>query len=147
MKKIPVQTESAIVIRTDFSNEPAWKKICAAIRKPVHDSKEDVEFLADVEFVDNAEYQGVTKDKLLKLIPKDYYQYQSFILIADSTTISQSDHPLLVVDLQDRPGREFRAIPSAIQAIENNLSIANMDFEDFAESVDDKGIFRGFADM
>jgi hypothetical protein len=28
--------------------------------------------------------------------------------------------------------------------IENNLSIANMDFEEFAENVDDDGIFRGF---
>ncbi|HLF89873.1 MAG TPA: hypothetical protein VI451_13065 [Anaerolineales bacterium] len=41
-------------------------------------------------------------------------------------------------------GREFRAIPSQIQGIENNLSIANMDFEEFADSVDEDGVFRGF---
>jgi hypothetical protein len=41
-------------------------------------------------------------------------------------------------------GREFRAIPTAVQSIENNLSIANMDFEDFAEAVDEDGVFRGF---
>jgi hypothetical protein len=35
-------------------------------------------------------------------------------------------------------------LPSQIQAIENNLSIANMDFEDFADSVDADGVFRGF---
>jgi hypothetical protein len=28
--------------------------------------------------------------------------------------------------------------------IENNLSIANMDFEAFAENADPDGIFRGF---
>jgi uncharacterized protein DUF6924 len=39
---------------------------------------------------------------------------------------------------------EFRAIPSQIQGIENNLSIANMDFEGFAEAVNEDGVFRGF---
>jgi hypothetical protein len=28
--------------------------------------------------------------------------------------------------------------------IENNLSLANMDFEEFAEAVDPDGVFRGF---
>jgi hypothetical protein len=41
-------------------------------------------------------------------------------------------------------GREFRTIPSKIQGIENNLSIANMDFEEFANTVDERGVFRGF---
>lgn len=42
------------------------------------------------------------------------------------------------------PGRTFRALPSEVNGIESNLSIANMDWEDFAESVDDDGVFRGF---
>jgi hypothetical protein len=29
-------------------------------------------------------------------------------------------------------------------SVENNLSLANLDFVDFAESVDDTGVFRGF---
>ena len=29
-------------------------------------------------------------------------------------------------------------------SVENNLSIANMDWEEFADAVDDAGIFRGF---
>jgi uncharacterized protein DUF6924 len=28
--------------------------------------------------------------------------------------------------------------------VENNLSLANMDFEEFADSVDADGVFRGF---
>jgi hypothetical protein len=50
----------------------------------------------------------------------------------------------LVVDLFEEPGRTFRAVPSAIQSIENNLSIANMDFWEFADNVDAAGVFRGF---
>jgi hypothetical protein len=138
MNRIPIQTESPIVLRTDFSSEPAWKKICAAIRKPVDDLE------ADVEFVDDPEFQGVTKDKLWKLVPKDYYH--SFIFIVDSLTIAQPDQPLLVVDLEDKPGREFRTVPSQVGLIGANLSEANMDFEEFAEAVDDGGVFRGFAE-
>lgn len=29
-------------------------------------------------------------------------------------------------------------------SVENNLSIANMGFEEFADSADEKGVFRGF---
>jgi hypothetical protein len=29
--------------------------------------------------------------------------------------------------------------------IENNLSTANMDFAEFADEVDDDGVFRGFS--
>jgi hypothetical protein len=31
-----------------------------------------------------------------------------------------------------------------VQSIENNLSIANMDFAEFADSVNEDGVFRGF---
>ena len=41
-------------------------------------------------------------------------------------------------------GATFRCVPSAVQAVENNLSIANMDFEEFAGAVDEDGVFRGF---
>ncbi|MFN4904330.1 MAG: DUF6924 domain-containing protein [Planctomycetota bacterium] len=36
-----------------------------------------------------------------------------------------------------------RLILSSIQSIENNLSIGNMDFQDFANNTDSEGIFRG----
>jgi len=46
--------------------------------------------------------------------------------------------------LYEEYGREFCAIPSQIQGIETNLTIANMDFEEFADSVGADGVFRGF---
>jgi hypothetical protein len=49
-----------------------------------------------------------------------------------------------VVDLLDEPGRTFRAIPPAIQAIDNNLAIANTYFSEFAEKFDLDGVFRDF---
>jgi hypothetical protein len=35
-------------------------------------------------------------------------------------------------------------VPSRACDIENNLSLANMAFHDFADSVDPDGVFRGF---
>ena len=137
MKRIP-ETENLLVLRTDFSNQAAWERICAIIRKPVGVFR----FRANVDFVDDIEYAGITKDQLLELLPKEYSH--SFIILVDRTATSLPNYPLLIVDLYERSGREFRAVPSQIQGIENNLSIANMDFEEFAESVDESGVFRGF---
>ena len=59
--------------------------------------------------------------------------------------MTHPDHALLVLDLlEESAGGEFRAVPSAVQSIENNLSIGNMDFDDFATAAGDDGVFRGF---
>jgi hypothetical protein len=135
MKRLP-ETEYALVLRTDFSDQAAWEVICAAVRQPVDG------YQAYVDFLDDVEYANVTEDELLGLVPENYLH--TFIILADQTAMAIPDHPLLVVDLYEGSGRAFRAIPSQIQTIENNLSMANMDFEEFAERVDGGGVFRGF---
>jgi hypothetical protein len=140
MKRLPT-TANALVLRTDFSDQSAWAAICETIQKPVGIFR----FRANVEFLDDAAYAGISKDQLLELIPHDYNH--SFIIVVDQTAILQPDHPLLILDLYQRAGKEFRAVSSQIQGIENNLSIANMDFEEFAESVDEDGVFRGFPEI
>jgi uncharacterized protein DUF6924 len=139
VKSIP-ETEDALVLRTDFSNSAAWDKICAAIREPV-----GVEgFQAYVEFVSDPEYDGASVEQVLSAIPKDYDH--SFLFIVDQMALNHAEQPVLVLDLESEPGQTFRAIPSQMSAVENNLSIANMDFEDFTEATDPDGIFRGFND-
>jgi hypothetical protein len=139
MKQLPMTTASP-VLRTDFSNQAAWKAICREIREP-----SDEGFEANVEFIDDPAFDKLSKEQLLTSLPKDYH---TFIVIVDQKAVSDDEHPLLVVNLYDglgsEVGEEFRAIPSAIQAIENNLSIANMDFADFAGAVDSGGVFRGY---
>ena len=71
-------------------------------------------------------------------------QYRTFMFVVDDVTIRDADHPVLVIDLADQPGRTFRVIPSRMWSVENNLSLANMDFDEFADAVDTGGIFRGF---
>jgi len=95
-----------------------------------------------VDFVSDPKYDGLTADQLPSLLSED--SPLSFALIIDRTALSHPDHPILVIDLRDEPGRTFRVIPSALWEVENNLSIANMGFDEFANAVDQEGIFRGF---
>ena len=124
------------MIRTDFSDDTTWEEICDEIREPQE------HFSANLEFVNDAQYKNATRKQLLDLVPDDYAH--SFLIVADRGSMTQPEHALVVIDLFGERGREFRAVPSQIQSIENNLSIANMGFEDFADAVDDDGIFRGF---
>ncbi|MBU3863716.1 hypothetical protein KN815_06325 [Streptomyces sp. 4503] len=58
--------------------------------------------------------------------------------------MAAEEMPLLVIDLWDVRGRSIRVIATELWGIENNLSISNMYFEEFAESVDEDGVFRTF---
>ena len=137
MKQIP-DTENAPVLRTDFSDRVAWEEICIEIQRPVGLFR----FVAYVDFIDDLQYAAITRDQLLKLIPTGYNH--SFIVVVDRMAVSNPEHPLLVIDLFDDAHQEFRALPSQIQSIENNLSIGNMDFEDFMIALESDQIFRGF---
>lgn len=137
MTRLP-ETENTPVLRTDFLDEAAWVGVCAAIVRPVG------EFRAYVDFVDDGQYEGVATQQILSLIPMDYRH--SLIFVVDRETLNHPDQPILVVDLSEDSGRSFRVIPSEMWSVQNNLSLANMDFEEFAESVDPDGIFRGFRD-
>jgi hypothetical protein len=89
------------------------------------------------------EYNNLSVEQLTSLVPQD--SDHSFVFIVDRISLSHLERPILVVDLYDEPIRTFRVIPSQMWAVENNLSIANMDFSDFADAVDQDGIFRGFS--
>lgn len=124
-------------MRTSFVDPAAWAAIRAMIRAPVG------EFVAYVQFVDDPAYEDITKEQVMDLFRGR--SHHTFVIVADDASMTAADHPLLIVDLHTEPGRAFRAVPSAIQSIENNLSIANMDFAEFADAVDDHGLFRGFS--
>jgi hypothetical protein len=77
------------------------------------------------------------------------------LFIADSVTFGSPARPVLVVDLLDKclsvaefphiAGRvPFRCIPAALWEVENNLNLANLDWEDFAsQAVTEGGVYRG----
>lgn len=137
MKPLP-PTPDAIVLRTDYSDDAVWRAVCDAISAP---SPGDG-FLANVSFVDDRAYEGATPEDL---VAGATGSYRTFMFVVDAIAIGGAEHAVLVIDLADQPGRTFRVVPSEMWSVENNLSLANMDFDDFASSVDADGIHRGFA--
>ena len=145
------------VIRTDFSADEEWARVRELIAAPQTEFGQ--RFYAYVRYVSDEAYAGKDAKEVVHSLPDDYPGFLCFVV--DRATLTNGEYPILVIgfspnsvnpeDYQRSPSqtpeteiKTFRAIPSAIQSIENNLSIANMDFEEFARSVDAEGIFRGF---
>jgi hypothetical protein len=125
------------VIRTDFTDEATWRKLQRDIA-----ATNIMGFSANVRFIDERKYSGLTGQELLQRIP-GLSEY-GCIFVADTTTMSTTEHHLLVLDPSNPEGKTFRVIPSEVWGVENNLSLANMDYSEFADSADADGIFRGF---
>ena len=144
MKSIP-KTEHVLVLRTDFSDDSAWTSICVVIQEAMGEFRDRVDCLSD------PEYDGMTVEQLTaSLAPlvgerKPFEYQESFMFIVDRIALTHPDHPILVVDLYDEGGRTFRVIPSEIRDVEINLWLGNLDFDDFADHVDEDGIFRGIS--
>lgn len=133
-------TKDTPVIRTHFDDDAAWKTICDLIHQPRRVPGN--EFYAYVDFVEDPNLRDISEKELLAMVPRDYWH--TFLFVVDREAIQRHDFAVLVVDLCDEPGRTFRAIPAEVQGIQNNLSIANMDFYEFADRVGPDGVFRGF---
>ncbi|WP_298572035.1 DUF6924 domain-containing protein [Streptomyces luteogriseus] len=136
MAQFPCTLE-ALVVRTDFSADGAWDALRAALFSPSKDG-----FLANVALVDDRQYEGLTPDQALDLIPAEYQH--PLLVLADVVAVASAELPLLVVDRRGERGRCVRVVTAELWSIENNLSGANMDFEEFVGAVDDDGVFRGF---
>ncbi|MFE9812625.1 DUF6924 domain-containing protein [Streptomyces sp. NPDC005548] len=136
MDQLPCPSE-ALVVRTDFSTGGAWDALRAALHSPSPDG-----FSANVALVDDRRYEDLTLEAALDLVPAEYQH--PLLVLADSVAGASPELPLLVVDLRGERGRCVRVAAAELWSIENNLSGANMDFEDFVGAVNDDGVFRGF---
>ena len=136
MKNLP-ETENSLLLRTDFSDDAAWAALCDAAQ-----AQSEEGFQARLECISDRAYDGLTIDQLAALARTN--DDLGYIFLADRVALTNPEQPILVVDLYDEPGRTFRVIPREMWGVENNLSLANMDYSDFADNVDRDGVFRGF---
>lgn len=125
------------VIRTDFNDDVLWKKIQRDAAAPYY-----MGFSANVRFVDDRQYSGLSGQEVLQQIPGlDQF---GCVFVADTATMQAEEHHLLVLDPFNPNGKTFRVIPSEAWGVENNLAIANMDYSEFLDAIDPDGVFRGF---
>ena len=129
--------DNPVLLRTDFSDDAAWAALCKAAQAPNGEG-----FQANIVCASDRSFDGLAVEQVVTSVPKGASNPLAFM--ADRLTCTDPERPVLVVDLSDAPGRTFRVIPSQIWAVENNLSLGNMEFAEFADNVDPDGVFRGF---
>jgi hypothetical protein len=132
----------SLLVRTDFADPAAWIELAHAAVAP-----DPVEgFTAGLALIDDPTWDGITVHGLLDAIgePPPFY-----IFVADHESLTHAEHPILAISIggtqyPTEHGQTVRVIPTAMSAIENNLSLGNMDFTEFVEAADSDGIFRTF---
>jgi hypothetical protein len=130
-----------LLVRTDYSVDWAWHAALSAATA-VYDMDDFERMGALLRPVESPALSNLTPEGLAALGREDYL---SQIAVADTQTMR--DQTVLFVDfneLNGQVGRTFRSIPSAVEPIVVNLSLANMDFADFADNTNPDGIFCGF---
>ncbi|GHF51332.1 hypothetical protein GCM10017566_25570 [Amycolatopsis bartoniae] len=135
---------STPIVRTDFSDPQAWEAAWSDITAP--QGYWDGEVVLGATLVARPEFDGWTAGDLAALLSRTDHD---LVFVVDAVTLASPEHPVLVIEVgpdHDRP-RTFRATPHALVDVETQLSIANMDWEDFSESTDPDGVLRAsFAD-
>ena len=130
-------TGKSLLVRTDFVSDADWREIVNAVTTPSEDG-----FLAQLAIVDDKSLDGETVDGIVAAISAG--AAYAVLFVADQVTLREPEHPILCITLP-LSARHFRVIPGALWSVENNLSLANLDFEDFCEAAGPDGIYRGFA--
>lgn len=125
-------TEYHSIIRTNFDSDTDWEMLQEQIEAEL-----DIEF----EFVNEIAYKNKSPASLIKLCSPDYPH--SLLVIADSQAFDSEEPTLLIVRVKDANER-LRATLDGTNSIVANVSIGNMGLEEYVESVDEDGVFRGF---
>ncbi|WP_121714441.1 hypothetical protein [Streptomyces sp. E5N91] len=148
MNKLP-QSDDTLLVRTDFSDEAAWHTLRVAVTTPAEGEEG---YQARLHIVDDPSYGGLTTEQVVALAPTE----DDLLIMADKRAMNEAGMPLLAVHVREeddededddaRPERieELRVIARDLWAVEANIAMANMDWEEFVEAADEDGVFRGF---
>ncbi|MEV0900496.1 hypothetical protein [Actinoplanes sp. NPDC049802] len=123
----PAEDLKSLVLRTDFSDDDAWRELMELL------GDEDATFVSDPAF------DGVTPQTLIDVDADDALAY---LFLADTVTMTDPGRPMLAVDLDEGSGMTFRVAPEGYPDVSRNLVIGNLDFEEFADAVDEDGTYR-----
>lgn len=126
------------MVRTGYTDNQGWSDLQSVVVSENEDG-----FRAYVEVVDDIAWEDAGWERLRHAaLTTD--ERATVLFIADNAAL-KPDYPIMVVDLVDLSHEPFRCIASELWAVENNLNIANMNWEEFAEIALIDGVFRGFA--
>ncbi|MFF4364646.1 DUF6924 domain-containing protein [Streptomyces sp. NPDC001594] len=128
---------TSLVLRTEFDDDGAWGAVRAAL-----DAADEY---CHATYVSEPRFAGVEVQALMdEEVAADDEDQIMHVFLADAATMKDPHHALLAVDLSEEPGRTFRLPAQWFPDVSANLSIANMDFAEFADATDASGTFHGF---
>ena len=130
-------SEDSLLVRTDFSDDDAWGEVLSAVETENSDG-----FRAYVQVVEEPEWEGADWQSL-RAAALAAAEHAAVLFVVDEAALAE-EHPIQVVDLSEDAMEPFRCITAELWSVDNNLNLANMDWEDFANNVGDDGVFRGF---
>jgi hypothetical protein len=152
-----LSTEHATpLVRTDFTDDAAWQNVVDELTKEI--DVDGTPYSAHIELVDDRAFEGLTAAGLAEAAAGKNFWY---VLLADHRSMREaalgSELTVVYVDLSVEPedaeefgdvyGRAFRCeAREVVTSVWVNLSIANVDFADFADAVDEDGVYRGSGD-
>jgi uncharacterized protein DUF6924 len=115
------------LVRTDFSNDVAWQAIRASIltlSPEMEDALGVMNFMNDdeddedssdepwfVDIIDERRFADLSMEDVINRLPAD--AANGYLFIVDRQTISDPDHPILIVDLGGRPATHVPSDPVA----------------------------------
>jgi hypothetical protein len=129
--------DATLVVRTDYSDQAAWRTVMELLNAPQFGGLEPLNT-----FVDDPAWDGASVDEVLAVAPDTS---DGVVFLADAQTM-RVPYPLIAANQLTREdcedddeyayqieyGREFRVLPAGVSDVSANLSIANMDFPEFA---------------
>jgi hypothetical protein len=125
----------ALLIRTDFSDDIAWTRLCELLQRPSYGQT------PKLLVVNDQVYAGLAPETLAQVASDE--PELTYAFMADSASMASTEASIAVVDLADELGRSFRVTPEEVITILANLELGNVDFYEFADTVDDDGVYRG----
>jgi hypothetical protein len=125
---------ASFLVRTDFASEAAWQQVRDEAGRENQDS-----LRAYIEPVSDPGFQHASWEEVKAAVPAGNGD-AVVLFIPDSITLTTPDPGRGPARSPGRP--PFRCVPAELWGIENNLNIANMDWEEFADTADRDGVFR-----
>jgi hypothetical protein len=135
MAELPA-TDDSVLVRTFFGDQSAWRGTLEAAL-----AENDDGFRAYVTVVDDETFDGASWEQLRDAVQATR-QHASVLFVADSAAM-RGAHPILVVDLDVEARPPFRCAAGQLWSVDNNLNLANIDWQEFATALDGDGMFRG----
>lgn len=138
-----IPDDGSVLVRTWFGDDAAWNAVVAETRGDGDDPAKE-SGTSPFTAVDDRDFDGATTGQVIQAARS---HSSSYLFLADRITLTDPEHPVLVVDLDDSQADSpatVRVASYQLGDVESNLATANVDFAEFRSAADADGVFRGF---